>query len=154
METAPAHLAVTGFVPYLHVSIVKASIAFYNKFGLTLHSVFGPEDTPFWARLKGQDCDLMLSRASAPIDPTVQAALYYLYTSDVVAFRRHLTDSGLLDCGPFTGSAPTPAPAQSGCVFDITHPHHMPCGELRVHDPDGYVLLVGQLEPLTTENQA
>ena len=28
---------------------------------------------------------------------------------------------------------------------DITHPFYMPAGELRVLDPDGYVVLVGRL---------
>jgi hypothetical protein len=27
----------------------------------------------------------------------------------------------------------------------MTTPHYMPGGEIRVHDPDGYVLLIGQL---------
>jgi len=29
----------------------------------------------------------------------------------------------------------------------IVHPAHMPAGELRLVDPDGYVLLIGQLRP-------
>jgi hypothetical protein len=31
---------------------------------------------------------------------------------------------------------------------EIHHPHYMPAGEIRVVDPDGYVLLVGQLGDL------
>jgi hypothetical protein len=30
-------------------------------------------------------------------------------------------------------------------VFAVSHPPHMPIGELRVTDLDGYVILVGQL---------
>jgi hypothetical protein len=31
-------------------------------------------------------------------------------------------------------------------VGEIEHPSYMPAGELRVLDPDGYVVLVGQLD--------
>ena len=30
-------------------------------------------------------------------------------------------------------------------VFEVYHPNHMKDGELRVADPDGYCLLVGQI---------
>jgi hypothetical protein len=31
-------------------------------------------------------------------------------------------------------------------VFEIVPRFYMPAGELRIHDPDGYCLLVGQLD--------
>jgi hypothetical protein len=31
-------------------------------------------------------------------------------------------------------------------VGEITRPFYMPAGEFRLEDPDGYVLLVGQLD--------
>jgi len=31
-------------------------------------------------------------------------------------------------------------------VFEVTRPHYMPEGEVRVVDPDGYGLLIGQHE--------
>ena len=68
----------------------------------------------------------MLARASGPVDREQQAVLLYLYTRDLERFRRQLIDEGV-DAGP------------------IKHPTHMPGGELRLEDPDGYVLLVGQL---------
>ena len=30
-------------------------------------------------------------------------------------------------------------------IFSLTRPFYMPNGEVRVHDPDGYCLLIGQL---------
>ena len=32
-------------------------------------------------------------------------------------------------------------------VGAVEHPFYMPAGEIRLEDPDGYVLLVGQLDP-------
>ena len=137
--------AVSSFVPYLHVANVQDSIEFYGLFGLSLDSRFGPEGAPFWARMKAPGCDLMLARASGPVDPTVQAALFYLHAANVEAVRKHLLEKGLDDGGRFTGeTGPDPFP-RSGRVFSVTYPNHMPAGEFRVHDPDGYVLLVGQI---------
>lgn len=134
-----------SFVPYLHVADVQASIDFYSVFGMALDSRFGPEGAPIWARMKGDNTDLMLARASGPIDPGVQAALFYLHTPDVVGMRAHLLASGLVDGGVFTGAESQGSEERKGTVFAVTHPHYMPSGEIRVHDPDGYVLLVGQI---------
>lgn len=136
---------ITGFVPYIHVQNVLESQAFYEKLGLVLDSRFGEEGDPYWARLKGKNSDLMLAKASGWVDPTVQAALFYLYSDDLVGLRSHLLAQGVQDGGDFgTGKAAWP---RSGQAFTITFPYFMPSGELRVHDPDGYVLLIGQVDP-------
>lgn len=91
----------------------------------------------------------MLARASSTIDPRVQAVLFYLHVDDVAAFRAAMLEAGLADGGAFVGEGPDDFP-RSGRVFETTFPHHMPAGEVRMHDPDGYVLLVGQIgEPRT-----
>jgi hypothetical protein len=51
--------------------------------------------------------------------------LFYLYSPDLVALREHLIAAGVR-------------------VSTITYPEHMPKGEVRVDDPDGYCLLIGQ----------
>lgn len=135
--------AITGFVPYLHVQSVRESQAFYERLGLVLDSRFGDDNDPYWARLKAPGCDLMLAKASGAIDPGAQAVLFYLYAPDVLALRQTLLEAGLMDGGAFTGGAC--ASPRSGMVFEIKRPFYMPEGELRVHDPDGYVLLIGQL---------
>lgn len=56
--------------------------------------------------------------------------------------RTHLLSKGLADGGPFCGSADN----QRRLVFEITNPMYMPEGEIRVHDPDGLCLLIGQCE--------
>jgi hypothetical protein len=54
-----------------------------------------------------------------------QAVLFYFYSPDLSALREHLLASGVQ-------------------VSGITYPEYMPKGEIRVEDPDGYVLLIGQ----------
>lgn len=135
---------VLGFVPYAHVADVNVSVEFYKLFGMSLHSRFGPEGAPFWARMKGEHSDLMLASATEPIDPRVQAVLFYLHVDDLSSLRAHLLASGVADGGPYKGATEGEFP-RSGLLFEITNPFYMPEGEMRVHDPDGYVLLVGQL---------
>jgi len=66
--------------------------------------------------------------ADGPVDASQQAVLFYCWTPDVRALEAELRGAGV-DVG------------------EITYPFYMPAGELRVHDPDGYVVLVGQLGP-------
>lgn len=141
---AATPFTIRSFVPYIHVASVNESIQFYLRFGLSLDSRFGPEGEPYWARMRRENCDLMLSRAGGPIDPRVQAALFYLHVDDVDAFRASMLEAGLADGGLYGGDTGGDFP-RSGVVFEPTYPHWMPAGEVRVHDPDGYVLLVGQI---------
>jgi hypothetical protein len=67
----------------------------------------------------------MLARASGPIIADQQAVLFYLYSPDLIALREQLLDKGVK-------------------VSEITYPDYMRKGEIRLEDPDGYVLLVGQ----------
>ena len=68
----------------------------------------------------------MLAQASGPIDAAAQAVLFYCWAPDVQQLHDELAAAG-------------------SEVGDITRPFYMPAGEFRVEDPDGYVLLVGQL---------
>ncbi len=65
----------------------------------------------------------MISRTREPAGPVRQGLLFYLYTSDVDAFRAELVAGGV----------------QAGVV---EYPFWAPRGEFRVEDPDGYVLMV------------
>jgi catechol 2,3-dioxygenase-like lactoylglutathione lyase family enzyme len=139
-----ARFVLQTFVPYVHVTDVQASIDFYLRFGLTLQSRFGPEGAPYWARMQRPGCDLMLAKASGPIDPRSQAVLFYLHVTDVRGFREAMLAAGLQDGGVYGGTAEGEFP-RNGMVFEVAYPEYMPAGEARVHDPDGYVLLVGEL---------
>jgi hypothetical protein len=92
---------------------------------------------------------IMFARATAKVDAHQQAVLFYMYTNDVQALRRHLLGLGYRDAGPppdqpgaTVGNLPAPPTA---AVFQIVPRFYMPRGELRVHDPDGYCLLIGEL---------
>jgi catechol 2,3-dioxygenase-like lactoylglutathione lyase family enzyme len=128
-EEEPPPVPVCDLVPYAHVADLAVSVDFYALLGFeVVATVGGREQDQWWAYLQVDRARLMLAAATAPIDPAAQAVLFYLYTDDLAGFRQQLCAAGL-----------EPSP--------IAHPAHMPAGELRLHDPDGYVLLVGQRRP-------
>jgi hypothetical protein len=117
---------VHDLVPFVHVVEPERSVEFYRRLGLEPVNSLSDGDRLQWAFLRSEHACLMLARASGPVDREQQAVLLYLYTRDLERLRVQLQDEGL-----------SPGP--------IGHPAHMPEGELRLEDPDGYVLLVGQL---------
>ncbi len=100
--------------------------------------------TNFAGLVAGQ-AKIFLAKASEPVVPSEQAVLFYLYSNDVAGLRRHLLNKGLLDGGSPPGEGPAIHLPERNVVFDLRYPFYMPAGELRVHDLDGYCLLVGQL---------
>lgn len=135
---------VTALTPFAHVQDVERSLAFYALLGMQPGTRFRDHSgKTVWCDANAGPARIMLSVASGPIDPTQQAVLFYLYAPDVQAIRQHLLAQGLRDGGVFRGAS-GPEAARNA-VFEVHHPHYMPAGELRVHDPDGYVLLIGQL---------
>jgi catechol 2,3-dioxygenase-like lactoylglutathione lyase family enzyme len=125
---------IDGVTAYAHVADVQRSVDFYGLLGLSLRSTHEVDGQLVWALVAGGEPDdasagLMLALASGPVDASVQAVLFYCWTPDVVGVR-----DALLRAGVEVGA--------------ITHPFYMPFGELRLIDPDGYVVLVGQREAL------
>ena len=109
-----------------HVADVQRSVDFYRLLGRELRgSLKNSPGALQWVHLVNDQADLMFVRASEPVIPRQQAALFYLYASDLVGLREHLLSNGL-------------------SVSPITYPNYMPKGEMRVDDPDGYCLLLGQ----------
>ena len=122
-----ATAALTALWPYAHVADVQRSIDFYARFGLEVRDTHEHEGKLVWAFVaSGETAGLMLALADASVDPHAQAVLFYCWTPDVAALREELLRDAVE-------------------VGEITHPFYMPAGEIRVADPDGYVLLVGQL---------
>jgi hypothetical protein len=109
-----------------HAQDVQRSADFYRLLGMevrgSLHDPFGGLR---WADLAFGNARLMLARASGPIVAGDQAVLFYFYSQNLVGLREQLI-------------------AKSVTVSEITYPDYMPEGEMRLEDPDGYVLLVGQ----------
>jgi catechol 2,3-dioxygenase-like lactoylglutathione lyase family enzyme len=145
----PEALRIHNSVPMLHVRDVDKSVSFYTLLGFACDSRFSnPAGQTSWADISSGRARLMLARADGPVIPSQQAVLFYLYADDVKGLRTHLLQAGLPDAGPppseWTRGA-EPAIPEGAAVFGITCPFYMPSGQLRVHDPDGYCLLIGQL---------
>ncbi len=135
---------ITSLIPYAHVIDVERSLAFYALLGMSVRSTHAtPEGRTVWARTEAGEARLMLALASGEIAADRQAVLFYMHCADVAGLRTRLLAEGLHDGGTYRG--------QSGpnnnrlVVFEVARPFYMPAGELRVHDPDGYVVLIGQL---------
>lgn len=120
---------VNNLIPYAHVSDVPRSVKFYQLLGFRVISRHEhPPGKLLWAHLEANHGRIMLAQADGPVDAGVQAILFYLYADDVAALRKHLLENSVE-------------------VSEIGRPFYMPNGEIRITDPDGYCLLIGQLQP-------
>lgn len=118
--------SVTGLIPMAHVVDVQRAADFYKLLGMeVLGSLRDPSGGLQWVHLGHAQAHLMCARASGPVIADQQAVLFYLYSPDLVALRTHLLSSGVK-------------------ASEISYPHYMPKGEIRVEDPDRYVILIGQ----------
>lgn len=146
-HTRPAPLAlgaVNRLVPFVHVADVEASLAFYALLGFVPQNIMkDARGCAFWALAQSGKGEIMLARADGPIDAGQQAVLFYMYSTDVAGLRRHLLARGVRDGGVYPGRAgPGDGPRTA---FEVAHRDYMPGGEMRIADPDGYIILVGQL---------
>lgn len=146
-KSPPATAAVSNLITYAHVADVDASLAFYALLGFEPQNTMkDPSGRAFWALARsgeGGKAEIMFARASGPVDAEQQAVLFYMYSADVAALRKHLLARGVRDGSIYPGhKGPNDGPST---VFEVAHPHYMTAGELRIADPDGYVILVGQL---------
>ena len=117
---------VTGLIPMVHVANVQRSVDFYRLQGLEVRgSLRNPSGELQWVDLASDRAEVMFTRASEPVIADQQAVLFYLYSPQLVQLREHLLSHGVT-------------------ASEITYPNYMPKGEIRVEDPDGYVLLIGQ----------
>jgi hypothetical protein len=117
---------VTGLIPMAFAAEVQRSVNFYRLLGMEIRgSLRAPSGDLQWVHLACDQAELMFARASDPVIASQQAVLFYLYSPDLIALREYLLASGVK-------------------VWPITYPDYMPKGEIRVEDPDGYVLLIGQ----------
>jgi hypothetical protein len=124
---SPPEQRVSGLVPFVHVDDVERSMAFYYHLGFIVESVYKYRGRPVWAALQSEGAELMVSTDGDSIDPAGQGVLFYLYSSNLAALRKQLLADGI-DVGEIADG--TPGPRQ----------------EMRLTDPDGYVLMVAQIE--------
>ena len=118
---------VQNLIPFVHVTDVQRSIAFYELFGFEVKDTYEHEGQLDWAALESRDAQLMLARASHPIERGKQAVLFYLYADDLQALREHLLASGIV-VGEIRDGSPGPA------------------REMGLNDPDGWCLMVAEIE--------
>ena len=128
------HMPIDALTAYAHVADVRRSVEFYRHLGLEIRSSYESDGKLVWALVAGpgdtpddEGARLMLALASGPIDAAHQAVLFYCWTADVRALHDELVAAGVE-------------------VGDVEHPFYMQAGEFRAEDPDGYVILVGQLD--------
>jgi hypothetical protein len=136
---------VNRLVPFVHVTDVEASLAFYAMLGFVpQHVMKDAGGRMFWALAQSDRAEIMFARADGPVDAEQQAVIFYMYSTDVAELRRHLLANGLHDGGVYCGGQ---GPNHGRrVVFEVAHRDYMPGGEVRVADPDGYCILIGQLE--------
>ncbi|MDX2200755.1 MAG: VOC family protein [Phycisphaerae bacterium] len=133
-----------ALVPMAHVHDIHKSIAFYrDMLGFAVRSTVENHGRTVWAALESGLAQLMLAAASGPVAPEDQAVLFYLYSDDVHTLHRELIARGLMDGGRYCGTNPPNSDGRC-VVFEPSYPPYMPEGEIRVADPDGYCLLIGQ----------
>ena len=125
---SPPAQRVNGLVPFVHVEDVERSIVFYYHLGFIVESVYKYRGRPVWAALRSEGAALMVTTDGASIDPAGQGVLFYLYSSNLAALREQLLADGI-EVGEIADG--TPGPRQ----------------EMQLTDPDGYVLMVAQVEP-------
>lgn len=123
--------AISDLTPFVGVADVERSVAFYRLLGLDLGDTYEHEGRLGWASMTHGNAALMLARGEAPIDPCAQGVLFYLYAHDLVGLRDHL-----VVCGVTPGEIVDGSPG--------------PRREMRVTDPDGYCLMVAQIDDETT----
>jgi catechol 2,3-dioxygenase-like lactoylglutathione lyase family enzyme len=127
-------VAIHGLTAYAHVVDVQRSVDFYRRLGLELRNSHEEGGVRVWAFVTSPAANpneagarLMLALADEPVVASAQAVLFYCWASDLRRLHGELQGAGI-------------------AVGAIEHPFYMRSGEFRVEDPDGYVLLVGQID--------
>lgn len=118
---------VSQLIPFVRVVDVERSVAFYEHLGFEVQDVARYKDRLSWASLKSHAAEIMFEGTHGPPDPDHQRVLFYLYSQDLAALRTHLLNVGI-DAGPIEDGSPGPRE------------------EMRLSDPDGYILLIAQIE--------
>jgi catechol 2,3-dioxygenase-like lactoylglutathione lyase family enzyme len=118
---------VKRLIPFVRVVDVERSVAFYEHLGFEVEDVARYKDRLSWASLRSGDAEIMFEGTHGPPDPDCQRVQFYLYSRDLAALRAHLVEVGI-DAGPIEDG--TPGPRE----------------EMRVADPDGYALMIAQID--------
>ena len=83
---------VSDLIPFLHVTDVEASIAFYEQLGLEVDDTCEQDGRLVWASMRSGAAALMLAEAPEPIEPS--GARHFLYTEDLAGLPERLIRAG------------------------------------------------------------
>ncbi|GAA4606008.1 hypothetical protein BJY16_005618 [Actinoplanes octamycinicus] len=124
-------IGVQAAVPVLYVRGVESARAFYGLFGYGEVKA-GGDGAARWSYLQCDEHTLLLACVQPPLVQVELPLLIYLYVTDLTGLRARLDEAGH--------------------AYEMAgYPEHAPGGELRTHDPDGNVVLVGQRSPAAAE---
>jgi catechol 2,3-dioxygenase-like lactoylglutathione lyase family enzyme len=118
---------VRNLIPFVPVSDLKRSVAFYELFGLEVRDTYVHEGELDFAALTSEAAQIMLVRAGGPVELGRPMLRFYLYADDLDALRSHLLANGV----------------EAGAIVDGTPG---PRREMTVIDPDGYCLMVAEID--------
>ena len=122
----PAEVAPKAVVALLNVVDVPRSIEFYEKLGFELgkEPIKNEQGAKSFASMHhGSAAQIMLGLSGQPLNPGPRNMMFYLYVSDMPAYREQIISRGVT-------------------VGEVTHPFWSPNGEFRVDDPDGWTWIV------------
>jgi len=126
----PPARRVNRLVPFVRVKDVERSVTFYHHLGFTPESVFKYRGRLAWAALVSEGAEIMFEGGSDPTERDREAVLFYLYSHELAELRKQLLAAGI-DAGEIEDGSPGPRE------------------EMRVIDPDGYVLMIAQVDRST-----
>jgi catechol 2,3-dioxygenase-like lactoylglutathione lyase family enzyme len=118
---------VSELIPFVQVLDIDRSIAFYEVLGFEVTDKYVHDGKLDFAALESGAARTMLVRAAGAIDPGQQRVRFYLYTQDLDALRSHLSENGV-GAGPIVDGAPGPK------------------REMTVRDPDGWCLMIAEID--------
>jgi catechol 2,3-dioxygenase-like lactoylglutathione lyase family enzyme len=108
-------------VPMLPVRSMPASVEFYQRLGFRVEQ---RNDDWRWAKLRFDDCQLMVDESIRQHPGLAQVGVLYLYPDDIEAYHRLVRENGLT------------VPDLEVTFYGMT--------EFRIEDPDGNRLWIGQ----------
>jgi catechol 2,3-dioxygenase-like lactoylglutathione lyase family enzyme len=118
--------AVQSMIAATYVRDIDASRAFYELLGFREQSA-GKAATSAWSALQHNGHSVLLASTQPPLDLPRLPLLFYFYLDDLHAVAGTLGAAGVE-------------------VTEAGHPPHALGGEVKVLDPDGNTVLLGQLE--------
>jgi catechol 2,3-dioxygenase-like lactoylglutathione lyase family enzyme len=118
--------AVQSMIAATYVRDIDASRAFYELLGFREQSA-GKAETSAWSALQHNGLSVLLASTRPPLDIPRLPLLFYFYLDDLDAVAGALGTAGVE-------------------VTEAGHPPHALGGEVKILDPDGNTVLLGQLE--------